>query len=309
MKLILNLLLAVALLAACAPQVPALDVDVTSAAPQLSIEMEKATQTQAAATATEAALATQLSKDTAQATALAGCLAAGGRVERFDLQSDHLDAGLQFRVYTPPCYDEQPEQRYPVLYLVHGQTFNEDQWDRVGADEAANALIAGGEVAPFLIVMPYDRASNQPSLDPFGEAMIEELLPWIDASFRTLAEREQRAVGGLSRGASWAIHLALTHPELFAAVGGHSPPVFVEDAPKVRGWLDTIPAELMPRIWLDIGERDQRSILDSAVWFEGLLAERSIPHEWYLFAGDHSEAYWSSHVEQYLRWYAESWSE
>jgi enterochelin esterase-like enzyme len=298
------LLFLVCLLAGCAPQMAALST--LASAPPLEAN-ETVGPTQTAATATSIALATQLSKDTEQAAAFEACMAAGGTVEQFKLDSEYLDAGLQFRVYTPPCYEELSEQRYPVLYLVHGQTFNDDQWDRLGADEAASGLIQAGEASPFIIVMPYDISSNQPSLDHFGEAVVEELVPWIDAKYATLANREHRAVGGLSRGASWAIHLGLTHPELFAAVGGHSPPVFVEDATKVRGWLDNIPAELMPRFWLDIGERDQRSILDSATWFEGLLSERNILHEWYLFAGDHSEAYWSSHVEMYLRWYAVDW--
>lgn len=304
MKLALSLLLAIVFLAACAPAPVS---SVPAAASATAAPSETAPATQAAATATSAALATQLSKDTAQATALAACQAAGGQIATLRIDSEFLDAGLRFRVYMPPCYEEQPDQSYPVLYLVHGQTFNDDQWDRLGADEAATELISARELAPFIIVMPYDISSNQPSLDRFGDAVIQELLPWIDANYRTAADREHRAVGGLSRGASWAIHLGLTHPELFAAVGGHSPPVFVEDASKVRGWLDSIPAELMPRFWLDIGERDQRSILDSAIWFEGLLSERNIEHEWSLFAGDHSEAYWSSHVELYLRWYAQDW--
>jgi enterochelin esterase-like enzyme len=296
-------LVAMLALVACAPQ--------SGAATQTPAPISEASATveptQAAATATSAALATQLSKDSEQAAALEACMAAGGNVEQFKEPSAYLDAGLQFRVYTPPCYEQLPEQRYPLLYLVHGQTFNDDQWDRLGADETADQLIAVGEISPFIIVMPYDISSNQPSLDRFGEAVVEELLPWIDENYRTLGDREHRAVGGLSRGASWAIHLGLTHPELFAAVGGHSPPVFVEDATKVRGWLDNIPAELMPRFWLDIGERDQRSIMESAVWFEGLLNERNIDHDWYLFAGDHSETYWSAHAELYLRWYAKEW--
>lgn len=235
------------------------------------------------------------------------CRREGGRVEIREIESDYLDGGLRFRVYTPPCYEEEEQRRFPVLYLVHGQTFNDDQWDRIGADEAADALIGSGEVAPFMIVMPYDRASAQPSRDPFGEVFFEELVPWIDAHYRTLSDREQRAVGGLSRGASWALHFAMLHPELFGAVGGHSPPVFVEDAARVRVWLAGIPEELMPRIWLDVGERDQEAILDSALWLAGVLNEMGIPHEWHLFTGAHSEAYWSSHVEMYLRWYAGSW--
>lgn len=235
------------------------------------------------------------------------CLADGGRVEAFVLESEHVDGGFRLRVYTPPCY-EQSSERYPVLFLIHGQSFTEDQWDRLGADEAADKLIASGELPPFIIVMPYDRSNyTQPSKNGFDEAFVDELLPWVRENYRTINSRASRAVGGLSWGASWAIHFGLTHPELFGAVGGHSPPVFSEEASKVRGWLDSIPENLMPRFWLDIGERDQRQILSSATWFEGLLTEREIEHEWHLWEGDHSEAYWSSHVDEYLRWYAENW--
>lgn len=236
------------------------------------------------------------------------CLSAGGQVEQVAIVSEILDHPLAARVYTPPCYAENTDTKYPVLFLIHGQTYNEDQWDRLGADEAADALIGDGELAPFIIVMPADESHyTQPSKNGFDEAVVEELIPWVDANYRTLADRVHRAVGGLSRGASWAIHLALTRPELFGSLAGHSPPVFQEDAGKVRGWLDGIPAEQMPRIWLDIGERDQRAILDSAIWFEGLLNDRDIPHDWSLFSGDHSEAYWRGHVELYLRWYAAEW--
>ena len=236
------------------------------------------------------------------------CLVAGGAIEQHALASEFLDKALTFRVYTPPCYTEHAEESYPVLYLIHGQTYNDDQWDRLGAGEAADALIAAGDLAPFIIVMPADASHfTQPTASGFDEAVVEELIPWVDLNYRTLADRAHRAVGGLSRGASWAIHLALTHPELFGALGGHSPPVFQEDAPKMRGWLDNLPARLAPRIWLDIGNHDQRAILDSAIWFEGLLNERSLPHEWSLFNGNHSEDYWSNHVELYLLWYAAEW--
>jgi enterochelin esterase-like enzyme len=291
------------LLAACAALPPAA---VTATVVETSTAAAQSTEEKTTA-ATTAALNTQISKDSVSATEMAECMAAGGKVEQLKIDSQYLDTGLRFHVYTPPCYEEESTRLYPVLYLIHGQTFNDDQWDRLGADEAADQLIAAGKVPPFLIVMPYDISSNQPAFDHFGEAAVNELLPFIDENYRTLADREHRAVGGLSRGASWAIHLGLTHPELFGALGGHSPPVFVEDASKVRGWLDNIPADLMPRIWLDIGDRDQHVILDSATWFEGLLDERDIPHDWSLFSGDHSEAYWKAHIEMYLRWYAAEW--
>jgi enterochelin esterase-like enzyme len=267
----------------------------------------KAILSSAESVPTDTALAIQLSKDAAAATAMAGCPSNGGEIKQVKIESQYLDAGMRFRVYTPPCYKQESDRHYPVLYLIHGQTFTDDQWDRLEADETATQLIATGEISPFLIVMPYDISSNQPSFDHFGESVVEELLPWIDEHYRTLTDTGHRAIGGLSRGASWAIHLGLTHPELFASVGGHSPPIFVEDAPHVRTWLDEIPTDLMPRFWLDIGDRDQRAIMDSATWFEGLLDERDIVHEWSLFSGDHSETYWKAHVEMYLRWYAQDW--
>ena len=235
------------------------------------------------------------------------CLASGGKVEQRNIKSEYYDQGITFRVYAPPCYEEFSDETYPVIYLIHGQGFDDEQWDRVGADEAANTLIGCGEAAPFIIVMPYDNYSLRPSVGFFDEAFINELIPWIDEKYRTLTDREHRAIGGLSRGASWAIHFGLSEPDLFGALGGHSPPVFIEEAKKVVEWLDAIPVGNMPRVWLDIGDGDTENITHSAEFFEGLLTERNIPHEWHIYPGDHSEEYWSAHVEEYLRWYSAEW--
>lgn len=237
------------------------------------------------------------------------CLDREGRIERNRLDSALLSQPLEFRLYLPPCYDEQNERRYPVLYLLHGGTFyNDDQWDRLGADEAADRLMARGELPPFLIVMPYDRLWTRPIEDPFGEALIQELIPWIDDKYRTLTDREHRAIGGLSRGAGWAIHLGLSHRELFGIIGAHSLAVFDQDAAgDINRWLAELPRDALPRFYLDIGAQDQPLILKSAIWFEKRLTEEGIPHEWHLYTGKHEETYWAAHVEEYLRWYAEEW--
>lgn len=271
------------------------------------------TQTQSAPLATEtpflspSATPTESEKEAPDLTIAEDCKLIDGEMQFFDLESEYLDAGLQFRIWLPPCYQQQSERHFPVLYMIHGQTFNDDQWDRLGLDEAAQAGIAAGDYEPFIIVMPFDLSSAQPSVDPFERAFIQELIPYIDSNFRTLAESENRAVGGLSRGASWALHFAFYYPELFIAVGGHSPPVFVEDAPQMRSVLAEIPSELMPSIWMDIGEKDQQAILNSAIWFEDVLTQNNIPHEWHLFTGYHDENYWSSHVTLYLSWYTQNW--
>lgn len=235
------------------------------------------------------------------------CWQDGGVIETGQIQTDLLRLPLDFRVYLPPCYPHEPERHYPVLYLIHGQSFTDDQWDRLGADEAADRLIADGQVPPFLIIMPRDRVWSQPTEDMFGQAVVGALIPWIDQNYRTRTEREYRAVGGLSRGAGWALHLGVSQWELFGSIGLHSLPVFWTDLPDIKPWLDALAPDRLPRIYMDIGEKDRPQIMKSTLWFEGLLTEKGVPHEWHLYPGYHEEAYWQAHVEEYLRWYAEQW--
>lgn len=235
------------------------------------------------------------------------CWSAGGRLLTGSLDTSLLRLPLQYRVYLPPCYEEQAERRYPVLYLFHGQSSSDDQWDRLGADETADRLIAKGEIPPLIIVMPYDRYGGQPIETNFSQAITETLVPYMDKTYRTLPDREHRAVGGLSRGAGWAVHFAISEWQMFGRLGAHSLAVFHSDAQRMRTWLGEIPTDQYPLIYMDIGDRDRPEILRSALWFEALLNEYDIPHEWRLFSGYHSEEYWKAHLEQYLRWYTQDW--
>jgi enterochelin esterase-like enzyme len=235
------------------------------------------------------------------------CWREGGRFEKGQVSTELLRLPLEFSVYLPPCYDQLPDSEYPVLYLIHGQSFDDTQWDKLGVDEKADELIAEGEILPLIMVMPRDRLWTQPTEDLFGEAVIEVLIPWIDENYRTKTEREFRAIGGLSRGAGWALHLGFSRWEFFGAVGLHSLPVFWTDLKDIRKWLDSIPPELLPRIYMDLGDRDRSQISKSAIWFEELLTEMRIPHEWHLYPGYHEESYWESHIEEYIRWYVQDW--
>jgi enterochelin esterase-like enzyme len=233
------------------------------------------------------------------------CWHEAGSVESASLRTDLLPLPLDYFVYLPPCYDQQPERRYPVLYMIHGQNYNNDQWLRLGIAETTDALVAEGEISPFIIVMPRDRSWAQPTEDMFGQAIIQLLIPAIDRDYRTLTGRAYRAIGGLSRGAGWAVHLGLSHWELFGAIGAHSLPVFWTDTSHIRGWLDAIPPDDLPHIYMDTGEKDY--LIRSTLWFENILNQKDIPHEWYIFPGYHEEAYWRAHLEQYLLWYARNW--
>ena len=112
-------------------------------------------------------------------------------------------------IYLPPCYDERIEINYPVLYLLHGQTYTDDQWIRLGVPNILDNLIHSGESQPFIIVFPDDRYWNLPAGPGFGERLVDSLIPYIDQTYRTLPDRNHRAIGGMSRGAGWALRLGL----------------------------------------------------------------------------------------------------
>jgi len=234
------------------------------------------------------------------------CPRRAGTLVDDQIDSKQLGKPLSFRIYLPPCYNTDWETRYPVLYLLHGQGYQDDQWTRLGVAQTADNLINLDRIPPLMIVMPYDSDWRQPTEAHFDEALVEELLPWIDSHFLTRADRPNRAIGGLSRGAAWALHLGLTDWRSFGAIGGHSLPIFRTDTNQIPKWLDAIPTADLPRIYLDVGTKD--ADLASNLGFEALLDDRHIPHEWHLFTGYHDEAYWNAHLEGYLLWYSQGWT-
>jgi enterochelin esterase-like enzyme len=240
---------------------------------------------------------------TPTATALT-CLSQPPRVDQGSITN--IKPPQLFLIYLPPCYDNDVPQRYPVLYLLHGQTYTDDEWARLGAPETANKLILSGQVAPFIIVFPDDRYWNLPEGDGFGNRVIGTVIPYIDANYRTLTDRQHRAIGGLSRGGGWAVHLMLRDVDLFGTVGLHSPAIFEDDGPYLEDWVKAMPSTSWPRIWIDAGDQDRE--LSSILAFEAILSKYEIPHEWHLYTGDHSEAYWSAHVTEYLKWYTDGWA-
>jgi len=233
------------------------------------------------------------------------CADEAGEIVRAELEAQMLTWPLRLNLYLPPCYRQDAAVRYPVLYLLHGQNASEDQWLDLGVAETADRLIASGAVPPFIIVMPYDKSFKQPTEDRFGEALTDIVVPYVDAAYRTQADRSGRALGGLSRGGAWAIHLGLTRPELFESIGAHAPAIFVTDTNKVERWLAAIPPDLRLRLFLDIGDNDTGA--SEALRLESRLARYGVEHEWHFYLGAHTEAYWQAHVEEYLRWYAELW--
>ncbi|MEO5888230.1 MAG: alpha/beta hydrolase-fold protein [Anaerolineales bacterium] len=240
---------------------------------------------------------------TATQTPLA-CLNQPGRVEEGKLES--TNPAQEYFIYLPPCYDEKTDERYPVLYLLHGQTYTYDQWIRLGAVNVIDNLILSGESVPFIIVFPDDRYWNLQAGPGFGQRLVNDLIPYIDQNYRTIRTRDQRAIGGMSRGAGWALRLGLTRWQLFGTIGLHSLAVLQKDSSKIPEWLSDIPRASQPRVFMDIGDNDQELIMAQLV--EEQFNRYGLSHEWHLYSGAHTEEYWSAHVEEYIRWYAEGWN-
>jgi len=127
-------------------------------------------------------------------------------------------------VYTPAEYEQNPSKRYPVLYLQHGGGEDETGWIYQGfADVILDNLVAEGKAVPMIIVMVSGVAQKADGSGDGFEAMVtEDVIPLIDQRFRTLADRDHRAVAGLSWGAKQAYDLGLGYRNLFSWIGGFS---------------------------------------------------------------------------------------
>jgi enterochelin esterase family protein len=148
-------------------------------------------------------------------------------------------------VYLPPDYDSQPKKRYPVLYLQHGGGEDETGWIRQGrANFILDNLISTREATPMIIVMAYGYASRAGAPPPdlsgptaatpqgarardemaktFEDDVTQALIPFVDKTYRTLADRDHRAMAGLSMGGFQTFRITLNHLDLFSHIGGFS---------------------------------------------------------------------------------------
>ncbi len=126
-------------------------------------------------------------------------------------------------VYTPAGYEQNPDKRYPVLYLQHGGGEDETGWIYQGfADVILDNLVAEGKAVPMIIVMVSGVARSADGSDAFEAMVTEDVIPLVDKRFRTIADRDHRAVAGLSWGAKQAYDLGLGYRNLFSWIGGFS---------------------------------------------------------------------------------------
>lgn len=164
-----------------------------------------------------------------------------GTISSQSFHSTTLDEAIAYNTYLPAGYDES-DQRYPVFYLLHGRGDSLDAWTIVNG--MLNEMIAAAELPPVIVVMPDAPYSNRGSYYVDSEytapdqpgrlvesALINDLLPHVDATYRTIAHREARAVGGYSMGGYGALRYALAHPDQFMGALILSPAVYYPQPP------------------------------------------------------------------------------
>ena len=228
-------------------------------------------------------------------------------------------------VYTPPGYDKSG-LRYPVLYLQHGYGEDEAGWADQGRENfILDNLIAAHKAKPMIIVnengLPGPefqppgppRAGEKPppvtevasyfmneKYAKFDSIVSSDLIPFIDANFRTLPDRDHRALAGLSMGGAQALRIGLTHLDKFAYLGSFSPAIYITDISKDYDGALSDPAKINQQLrllWLGIGTEDFlfSPVKESHRTLEGA----GIKHVWVKSSGAHVWTVWRKYLADF----------
>jgi len=236
-------------------------------------------------------------------------------------------------VYLPPNYDTQTRMRYPVLYLQHGGGEDETGWIRQGhANFILDNLIADGKAKPIILVMAYGyaRRAGQTPADlagkPFGspealramqemaaafeDDMTQALIPYVDATFRTIPDRDHRAMAGLSMGGMETFQVTLDHLDLFSFIGGFSGAGGMvlsgrELDPKTDyNGAFAQPAVFSKRVhllWLGVGTAEPERMRSGLLRFHSTLEAAQIKHVFYESPGtDHEWQTWRRDLKDFV---------
>jgi len=253
---------------------------------------------------------------------------ASSRVEYGSFASTALGQEMKFAIHLPPSYDKDVKRRYPVLYFLHGLNGNEGEYERRGVAAAVDKLREAGKIGEMIVVAPAGGNSfylNSKSGVRYEDAIIKDLIPHIEKSYRAVGKPSGRAIQGLSMGGFGAMMLAFKHPEMFSSVTAHSSALFAE-LPKATGsdrrsqflarmvgnlfgeppddefFKANNPIDLAEsnaaaikktglKIYFDVGEQDRYGFQESNKVFDERLKKVGIEHEFHLFPGGHGWEY------------------
>ena len=237
------------------------------------------------------------------------------------MHSDILQWDYPYRVYLPSGYYSSQE-RYPVLYLLHGNGGDYTEWTEGNlVANFASVMMAGGRIRKMIIAMPEGDhgffMNWVGGTQRWSDYVVKEIIPLIDSRYRTIPDRQHRAIGGNSGGGEAALQLAFNHPDLFSVVGAHTPSLRLDltGAPTIvfgdwNYYADYDPVRLALtrgglsslQIWVDAAEMDP--YLPATQKLHENLLSRGIDHQWHIFPGIHFTTEWILHMPEYLDYYS-----
>lgn len=228
---------------------------------------------------------------------------AHGKLEMIEYESNTVGTKRKANVYTPPGYSA--EKKYPVLYLLHGIGGDETEWQRFATpDMLFDNLIADGKAVPMIVVMPNGRAQKNdraegnvfesaPAFGVFERDLLDDLIPAIEARYSVQADRDHRALAGLSMGGGQSLNFGLGHLDTFAWIGGFSsapntrkPEELVPDAAKTK--------EQLKLLWLSCGNKD--GLINISQRTQRYLKDKGVPHLWNVDSHGHDPTHWRNNL-------------
>lgn len=220
-------------------------------------------------------------------------------------ESKNLGSSRMVYVYTPPGY-EAGRQKYPVLYLLHGNGQIEASWTWTGrANVIMDNLIAEGKAKAMIVVMPYGHVQREIKPTPApgsgaGDAqaiekeLLTEVKPLVEAHYRALGDRDHRAIGGLSMGAAQSLSIGLHNLDLFAYIAAFS------GGGNAAEWQKTDSSTLNRKLkvlWLGCGTEDP--VYPSVKAMDKLLTGKDVKHVFNESGGGHSWPNWQVYLSKY----------
>jgi enterochelin esterase-like enzyme len=231
-----------------------------------------------------------------------------GSLEMLTYDSKTVGTKRKMQVYTPPAYSK--EKKYPVLYLLHGIGGDETEWQRFATPNILlDNLIADGKAPPMIVVMPNGRAqkndraegnvmSTAPAFANFERDLLDDVIPAIEARYSVQADREHRALAGLSMGGGQSLNFGLAHLDTFAWVGGFS------SAPNTKPPEQLVPdpaatTKQLKLLWLGCGNKDGLIRISQGV--HSYLKEKGVPHVWHVDGNAHDPTEWKNNLYLFVQ--------
>jgi len=231
-----------------------------------------------------------------------------GRLEMITYDSKSVGTTRKMQVYTPPGYSK--DKKYPVLYLLHGIGGDETEWQRFATPNVLlDNLVADGKAEPMIVVMPNGRAqkndraggnvfASAPAFAAFEKDLLKDVIPTIESRYSVQADREHRAIAGLSMGGGQSLNFGLGHLDTFAWVGGFS------SAPNTKPPKSLVPDPAAAKaklglLFLSCGKRD--GLIRISRGLHAYLKANNIPHIWHVDGNAHDPRHWKNSLYHFVQ--------